>query len=299
MKEIKWILILFFVTLSALWLDALFLAKNYQYPDQGEYLQADDFKIFYRRIGKGQDVLFLHGIGASQYIWNKVSLQLAEHNFSSTLVDLPGFGRSSKLRDKAYDLDSQVKRLFVFCQKLDLKQINIVGSSMGGALALWFAKTHPELVRKLAVIGPATNPELVPLPFYKWPQASYILQFFNNRLVMNLSLRVIMNNPNAIDSSRVAYSLKNQHEDSYAFYTFLKATRAIYDSRLPHDLAHVNQPVLILAGEKDSIVPPKYIYELAKTLPNSELYFHSEGGHHLMEDEPDWVAQHILHFLNR
>ncbi|MCB9025161.1 MAG: alpha/beta hydrolase [Bdellovibrionaceae bacterium] len=290
---------LVFLILIGLLLDAIYTAHRFQYTDQGKYLEVDDFKVFYQQQGAGKDIVFIHGIGASHHIWRDVSPILAKQSFRSTLIDLPGFGRSSKIRFKSYSLDAQTERLYKILEKLELTSIFIVGSSMGGTLALYLAKSHPDLVSKIIVIGPATNPKLVPLPFYRWPQFSYLLKFFNNRILMNIVLRIILNNYSVINSSRIAYSLKNQHEDPYATYTFLKATEALDDPRMPQIFSQIQQAVIILYGKKDRMVPAKYIFELQNTLPHSQVIFHETGGHHLMEDDPAWVAKQLIKFFEK
>ena len=249
-------------------------------------------------MGHGPDIIFVHGIGASQFIWTKVAQQI-KNNYRVTLIDLPGFGRSSKVRDKSYDLDAQAVRLKKIIERLGIHQVYLVGSSMGGTLSLWLAKINPELVPKLAVIGPATNPDLLPVPVYKFPQLSYVSQFLVNRLTMYINMHRVLSNQDVITNKRISYALKNQHSDSSASYTFIKATETLGDKRLPKGLVSLQQPTLLLAGKQDHMVPAKYIRELSETLPNDKLFFHETGGHHLMEDEPKWVADHLVNFFSR
>ncbi|MCB0357439.1 MAG: alpha/beta hydrolase [Bdellovibrionales bacterium] len=292
------ILFVFFITTALFWLEAKYTANHFIYPDQGQYLQIDDMQIFYRQIGKGPDVMFVHGIGASQYIWKDV-VEILRENFRLTLIDLPGFGRSSKIKDISYNLDSQTQYLVKIVQNLNLKSTNLVGSSMGGALALWTAKTHPELIDKVVAIGPATNPKLVPFAVYKFPQIAYLLQFFVNRLYVYLSLHKIFSNKSLITSHRIALSLKNQFNNSSSVYTFLKSVELLDDKRLPGELSQLQRPTLLLAGQKDQMVPVEYVKELQKIIPHSQLFIHPDAGHHLMEDDPQWVAHHLVEFFAR
>ncbi len=281
-----------------LWIDATQTAKNYSYPTAGSYIQVANFKVFYRQIGSGPNLVLIHGIGASEAIWSEVALELSK-KYRVTLIDLPGSGRSSKIREASYSLEAQTLRLKEILTSIGIRQTFLVGSSMGGAISLWLAKTNPTLVKKTSVISPATNQKLMPLPIYKIPQLSYIARFFNNKLLLQLTLRRILSDHSLITKDRIASSLKNLYNDNFAHYTFIKAMEALDDPRLPSQLNKLTQPTMILYGLNDRMIPKKYMEKLNLILPNSELIFNTFGGHHLMEDQPKWVANHLDLFFSR
>lgn len=304
MKAFKWLLLIFaalflslLVLLSILQLESKKQALSFNYPDHGDYLKIDNTaSAYYRQTGKGPDVLFIHGIGASQFIWRELESRLQSH-YRLTVIDLPGFGRSSKNTLLKLDIESQSQYIAKIIQALDLNPVYIVGSSMGGAIGLWLATHKPDLIKKIAVISPATNPDLVPLPFFKIPQLSYFTSFFINKWSIKSSISRVLTNKQLLTEERILYSLKNFYNHPDSMYCFLLATKTLADPRLPEEFKKTQRDVLILSGLGDQVVKPKYIEELHDLVPNSQLYFHPTGGHHLMEDEPDWVAQHLLTFF--
>src|SRR5208283_4091038 len=68
--------------------------------------------------------------------------------------DLVGYGESSKPRDRRYELSFQVRALKTFVERMKLDSFNIVGNSLGGAVAMRFALDYPELVKKLVLLAP-------------------------------------------------------------------------------------------------------------------------------------------------
>src|SRR5690606_15861391 len=74
-----------------------------------------------------------------------------------------------------------------------------------------------------------------------------------------------------------------------AVITFLKATEALADPRLPAELAHVTGEVALAYGTGDKLVHGKEMERLQSILPSSKLHIHP-GGHHLQEDDPEWVV---------
>ena len=71
-------LLVFSFLIFGLWIDAKIITSNFDYPNNGLFLEIDDSKIFYRQLGEGPNIIFLHGIGASQFIWNDVAEELKQ-----------------------------------------------------------------------------------------------------------------------------------------------------------------------------------------------------------------------------
>src|SRR5689334_15561788 len=70
------------------------------------FIEVDGVKVHYVQAGTGKDLVLLHGIGASVFIW-RFLFPLLQDRYRVTAVDLPGFGRSAKSSSRDYGLDSQ------------------------------------------------------------------------------------------------------------------------------------------------------------------------------------------------
>lgn len=256
---------------------------------------AEGIEIHYVQEGKGKDILLLHGIGASIYTWRLLTPLLAKR-FRVTVVDLPGFGKSTKNPRGDHGLEAQTNILLNFLDQLKIEKVHLVGSSMGGAIALWFAKHHPDRVSAVTVLAPATHPKLLPLNvtiFAKilHPSSNLLL----TRTLFKQILKRVVSRHELINDEVVDEYLKPYLENGSAIQTFIRATAVLSDKRLPDALKGITTPVLILYGEKDQMVPKKVILELQKRLPHATLITHPSAGHHPHEDDPEWVVSQINH----
>jgi pimeloyl-ACP methyl ester carboxylesterase len=109
-------------------------------------------EIHYLAGGQGETVLLLHGIFAEKDQWNDFARRLTRR-YQVIVPDLPGFGASTRLANEPYDYAAQVERLEDFIDALDLRELHLAGSSMGGTLAALLALRRPQQVRSVAFIG--------------------------------------------------------------------------------------------------------------------------------------------------
>ena len=111
--------------------------------------------------GKGQPLIFLHGMGASSYGWRRLLPAFAKTH-AVYAPDLPGFGRSEKPRDFDYSLVGFTRWLNSFMDTLGLPQAVLIGSSMGGAISIALALDHPARVSRLVLIGTPVDERHIP-----------------------------------------------------------------------------------------------------------------------------------------
>ena len=254
------------------------------------------FHIHYLQEGKGPDLVLLHGLGASVYVWRYLFKSLSQH-YRVTALDLPGFGQSSLLTEVDYGLDAQTERIHLFLKKLKIHKAFFVGSSMGGTLALWYAKKHPESCEKLALLSPATNPRIIPAPHFLirmtqplWPYLLPIGKPLIMRKVMDLSI------VRKRHTKENCFQTYDNNPD--AFTTLTHSLKGIADPRLPNELKSLSLPTLILWGTKDHIIPYEYIEELHQILNSSTLEEIPGGSHHPMEDQHQVVTKSLIQFFD-
>lgn len=258
--------------------------------------QVGRWNIRYHASGRGPNLVLIHGIGADLFCWRRV-IPLLNKKFRVIALDLPGFGGSSKFGDEAYGLDDQVERLQRFLTVLHVQRAFLVGNSMGGNVALWYARTYPDRIERIAVIAPAVSPKLVPLDLQKLAWLSKPAAKLVNRTALNLAHRLTVAKQDRVNRERVEETYKTYANNPDAVASFLRATAAIRDDRLPDGLAELRVPALLLRGGRDRIVPQLVIDKLERILPEVESYLHESGGHHLQEDEPEWVTERLVAFF--
>ncbi|MDH6221412.1 alpha/beta fold hydrolase [Streptomyces pseudovenezuelae] len=109
--------------------------------------------VSYARVGRGEPLLLLHGIGHHRQVWDPVVDILATER-EVIAVDLPGFGASPALPDGlAYDLATTAGVFGAFCEALELDRPHVAGNSLGGLLALELGRE--KLARSVTALSPA------------------------------------------------------------------------------------------------------------------------------------------------
>ena len=114
--------------------------------------------------GAGEPLVLLHGLGASRRLWHRAAPLLAFDRLVLT-PDMPGFGDSPPA-GPGFDLDAVSDALAAPLAERAGGRFDLLGTSLGGAVALSFAAAHPELVGRLLLVAPAG---FSPRP---WPVAS-------------------------------------------------------------------------------------------------------------------------------
>ena len=107
---------------------------------------------FKKRLGK--PILFLHGLGEDHSIFNRQINYVDSYKRSTLAVDLEGHGRST-LKNGRTSIPQQAEGLEEVLQLNGIEKTDIVGFSLGGAVALEYAAAYPEKVEKLCLINPA------------------------------------------------------------------------------------------------------------------------------------------------
>jgi pimeloyl-ACP methyl ester carboxylesterase len=260
------------------------------------FIQIGQENIHYIQTGQGPNLVLIHGIGASLFVWRYIINELAKQ-YTVTALDLPGFGKSSKNPNADYGLDAQRDRVLIFLDQLEIRGARIVGSSMGGTIALWLATKDPERFQKIGVISPATDPTFIPVKLTKLLKRMPFIHKTLNRVTMSLILRWIYNRPELVARDSVQSFLEPFLDQGMTVKTFLAAMDLLGDRRLPNCFADCKAEVLILYGRRDRMVFARSIDQLNKILPRSNVRFHDLAGHHAMEEEPVWCAQNLLEFF--
>lgn len=273
---------------------------QYRNPDKTHELQ-----LAFQSVGSGEPVLLIHGFGASSYSWRHIIEPLAQKNRVIT-IDLKGFGDSPKPRDDAYSVYEQARLIRNFILENELKNLNIIGHSYGGGVALavsiYLSVSNPGLQKSLVLIDGIAYPQELP-GFVKilatpvlGPLIAYALP--NTLQVRNLLQKVYFND-DLIPQDAIDHYAANLGKPD-AKYALLTTVRQI----LPADLQEFSEnyasltiPTLIIWSREDEIVPLAVGKRLHENLPNSKLVIMSGVGHAVQEEKPALLLPHLRQFL--
>ncbi len=126
-------------------------------PPPGKFIDIDGNRIHYVLKGQGRPIVFIHGLGGTQFHFSKPLFGVLNEDFRLVALDRPGSGFSTRRGETPASPSEQAAFIMRFADALGLDRPLLVGHSMGGAIALAAALDFPEKVAGLALISPLTR----------------------------------------------------------------------------------------------------------------------------------------------
>jgi 2-hydroxymuconate-semialdehyde hydrolase len=243
-----------------------------------------------------EPIIFIHSMGASIYSWRH-QLPVFRAHQRVLALDLLGYGKSDKNIDADYGLDAQAERIMDFIRAKGITQCKLVGCSMGGAFALWLSFKYPEFFSKVAVIAPAASDKLVPFPAIDLSKLAPVARRIISKRFVKMAITKGTTNRTLWNEDVLNNYFEPFKNDPNTVICLLRSTHAIKDRRIYECLPQRKTPTLILWGARDLVVRRSDISKIQKQVPSTVLEIHPDGGHHLMEDQPEWVNQKISEFF--
>lgn len=269
---------------------------------EGDFVKtAAGWRIHYTVQGEGTPVVMIHGFLDSHKTWRRNEHVLA-HEHRVYTIDVLGFGSSDRVRDPIYTMKQQAAFLKEFFDAQKIEKADIIGHSMGGALALQFAYDFPDSVHKLVLIAPATYiyNALPRNGFRRVPRriTRGVLGIYEKMQGDRANpVRYAYGNPERItrDSIEIRNQMMRVRGQHDALIAMSKSKR---DANVPQELHKVNVPTLIVCGRKDRVVPAQHAQNHLRELPNARLEWIESAGHLPHEEEPLVVNRLVKGFLD-
>ena len=126
-------------------------------PPPGKFIEIDGNRIHYVDRGQGRPIVFVHGLGGTQFHFTKSLFDLLDKDFRLIAFDRPGSGFSTRRGDTPASTSEQAAFVARFIDRLGLDRPLLVGHSLGGAIALATALDFPDKLSGLALISPLTH----------------------------------------------------------------------------------------------------------------------------------------------
>jgi pimeloyl-[acyl-carrier protein] methyl ester esterase len=241
----------------------------------------------------------MHG-GLMKGLAEKLSAQFRVH-----LVDLPGHGLSQleKYPDAAIcNLSSLAHDIHAAVQQKLKNDAVWLGWSLGGLIAIKIAEQFPQSVNRLILL--ASTPAFVKQ--HDWPYAvdKTVFEKFASDLASDsvaTIMRFLSLQVRGTENSR--QTLKQLREivfakDVASKEVLLSGLNLLEKTDLRKLLENLNVPILILGGERDTLVPQAALHELAKRNKNSETSIIDKAGHAPFLSQPEQCAEAITRFCH-
>jgi pimeloyl-ACP methyl ester carboxylesterase len=242
-------------------------------------LQVGDHRWAYLEGGKGEAILFVPGFGMEKDGWGLFPKAFSR-NYRLILPDLPGFGENSRLDSAVYDVPSQVKRLHRFVETLSLDRFHLVGSSMGGTIAGFYASEYPAKVRSLALFNPAgVNAAMTSEMWRRYEETGEIALVYRTKAGFEEILRLLFYRVPPVPGTFKTY-FAELGASNYAFYR--KVLRDLEQGgkyQLEPRLSRVEARTLVVWGANDRILHVSGAENFRKGLKNVEVVILDQCGH--------------------
>jgi pimeloyl-ACP methyl ester carboxylesterase len=262
-------------------------------PPRPSFVETDDgASLFYNDWGAGKPVLFTHAWALNADIWEYQLTELADQGLRCVAYDRRGHGRSTD-PGRGYDYDRLADDLAAVIDRLDLKDVTLVGFSMGNGEAVRYLRRQGSARVKRLLMVSTVAPE---------PRANSF-----DPLIASLK----KDRPAFFSSGVTAFSgghpaVSPAMSDS-VIAQFLRASpraaiecmRTIARADLRADIGAVAVPTLIVHGEKDQVSPPdRSAKKVAELIPSSALRVYEEAPHGLVITHRDRLVRDILAFAS-
>ena len=245
---------------------------------KGAYAEVNGLKMYYEVHGAGKPVVLLHGAFGVVEGWSGLLPALARTR-QVIMMEMQGHGRTGDI-DRPLSFEQMADDTAALLKILHIEEADLFGYSMGGTVALGVAIRHPELVRRVAILGSGTG------PMKDTSEADNVKQFesitpetFNFPAVKDPYLRV------APDPTQWQVLVA-------------KIIRLVKDFKgyAESEVRSIQAETLIMLGDRDGL-RPEHAVEMYRLIPHSQLAIYPYADHFVLFASPKQVLATLLPFF--
>ena len=270
-------------------------------PGLGKSIDVLGIPTNYLEAGEGPPLVLIHGSGpgvSAHANWAGVMPELSQ-SFRVIALDCPGFGFSGRKPDGLDSMPVWIEHFFAFLDALGLPKVSLVGNSFGGSLSLAVAATAPGRVEKLVVMG-------APCGKFKITEG---LRAAGTYVPSHENLKVMLQrfpfNKSMVTDEMVAKRLAaSSAPDSLTAYRALVPASVLAEgsdaiiSGVPEKVvAKLRQPILVLHGRDDEVVPVELGLRIFMSAPNAQFHGFASCGHWVQVERREQFLHTALAFL--
>jgi pimeloyl-ACP methyl ester carboxylesterase len=278
------------------------------------YVSVNGFKHYYEWItGSGQPkpsgkpvLVFVHGWGGSARYWESTAHALADA-YDCLLYDMRGFGRSNQdpaatNTQPSYELESYAEDLAALLTALGISKITLNAHSMGASIATFFLNLYPELVDRaiLTCSGIFDYDKPAFEAFYKF--GGYVVKFrprwlYGLPYMDRLFMQRFLYRPLSREISRAFLEDFLLADYNAALGTIFTCVSKKAADVMPQEFARLTVPTLLVAGERDIIIPMQLGYNAATLNDRIQLVVMPDTAHFPMLEDPPTYLRQVRQFL--
>jgi pimeloyl-ACP methyl ester carboxylesterase len=270
------------------------LEDNFTIPTTANFIQQ----------GTGSPVILIHGIAASHHNWDDLLPALARRDFACYALDLLGHGDSPKPASRAYQMDWMYQHFAGWVRSLHLTEPAIlIGHSLGGYLALEYARHVPAWTRSLVLVDPLFSLSQLPSFLRRTYRRSHLSHFIIGRtppwmfrLIVDMTSVAMGNGSGAIHSlpeRTRAQTALDYTRTSPGVYNIINTSRD-----LNGNVASISVPTLVVWGDRDQTLAPSSFPKLVNQMPRATGKI-LRAGHVPHQSNTEEFNRIVIEFLRR
>jgi pimeloyl-ACP methyl ester carboxylesterase len=246
-----------------------------------EKIQTNNVTLAFERFGNGTPLMLIHGFPLDHTSWNETAF-LLKNDFDLILPDLRGFGQSTTV-ETPYTMSDMADDLAGLLDYLKIEKIALAGHSMGGYVALAFAKKYPQRVSGLGLVSSQAVADSPEGKDRRYQTAADVAQ--NGVGIVAEAMTPKLSADARVQA--IVFAVIEQQTPS-AVIGALKAMAERED--LISHLSSVNFPVLLIHGNADVLIPIERAKEIKAVFPSARFVELQGAGHMPMIEFPNETA---------
>jgi pimeloyl-ACP methyl ester carboxylesterase len=274
-------------------------------------VQVNGTELWYSIDGTGEPLMLFPGLGLD-HTYYRLGAPLLKERFKLVLIDPRGIGQSRKdpPNQVTYTPELWADDFAALARHLKLDKVNILGSSLGGAMAMAFAEKYPDLTQALIVVGGfseldralETNFRLRKKIIAKLGMGEEIADFMG----LSTMTREFMATEAGLQVMRANQA--NVRNNSAELYTAFLDSILWWGRRMPGQeneplfttrLKNIKCPALVIAGDNDYFIPTFFSKIIADNIPGAQYREVKNGGHIPFVEKPQETAALVTAFIDQ
>ncbi|WP_060873930.1 alpha/beta fold hydrolase [Myroides odoratus] len=244
----------------------------------------EDGKFRYMEVGEGTPIIILHGLMGGLSNFDGVVNFFPQKGYKVIIPELPLYTNSIlKTNVKAF-----AKFVKDFIERMGYKDVILLGNSLGGHIALYFAKMYPQYLKAMVLTGSSGLYESAMGDSYpKRGDYEYIRKKAED----------VFYDP-AVATKEIVDDVFATVNDRMKLIKTLTIAKSAIRHNMSKDLPKINVPTCLIWGKNDKVTPPEVAVEFNELLPDSNLYWIDKCGHAAMMEHPDEFNELLNKWFN-
>lgn len=253
--------------------------------------------MLYSKIeGEGKPFIIMHGFLGMSDNWKTLGTQFASEGYQVHMLDLRNHGRSFHSDD--FNYEAMVQDVYEYCAENNLEMVDMLGHSMGGKVAMFFAVTYPEKINKLIVadIGPKYyRPHhqdilagLNAVDFTQKPERAEVEEILKGHVDDFGTRQFLMKSLYWVEPGQLAFRFNLEVFNSEIENIGEALSEAVFD-----------KPTLFIKGGNSNYIKEEDYESIKRQFPEAQIEVIENAGHWLHAENPKEFYQKTISFLKQ